>query len=228
MLAYAPSSDLLSYQTCRPQRLSDSTACRILGQLCQALEYLEICHVAHRDLKPENILVQSVNKSNNAVDTNIVIQLADFGWATWWRPDQRNETLCGTAEFCPPEMLEDKNSYASEYVDRWMLGVLTVELIEQATPFDDGNCRGIFDKIRTFRGMQLSKENQPPVYCNFVDRLLQREPNLRMSAAEALRHDFLRQDGADAADDTRTQVSATVAQRRQLFQHNGVSVQHRV
>ena len=64
VLAYAPSSDLLKYQTHhRTFRHGDDTVRKILVQLCQALQYLEICQVAHRDLKPENILVVSNHKT---------------------------------------------------------------------------------------------------------------------------------------------------------------------
>ena len=227
VLAYAPSSDLLKYQTRhRSLRHGDDTVRKILVQLCQALQYLEICQVAHRDLKPENILVVS-NHKTKFNDNDITIQLADFGWATWWRPHQRHKTLCGTAEFCPPEMLQQKNCYAAEYVDRWMLGVLTVEMIEQATPFDAGDRRSIFDKIRSFRSLVHTKENQPPGYENFVDRLLQCEPTRRMSAAEALEHDFLVKYGHNIAANTVAPVSPTVAQRRQLFQQATFSTQKR-
>lgn len=107
-----------------------------------------------------------------------------------------------------------------------MLGVLTVEMIEQATPFDAGDRRSIFDKIRSFRSLVHTKENQPPGYQNFVDRLLQCEPTRRMSAAEALEHDFLVKHGNNAANSASPR-SPTVAQRRQLFQQATVSSQNR-
>lgn len=144
----------------------------------------------------------------------------------------------------------NKISYAAEYVDRWMLGVLAVELVESQTPFrttDDGGKNNkkeaIFHKIRSFKGFAAvlaspNAENRSPDYVDFVERLLQREPAERMSAAEALGHRFLRpnhsaSNGNNSAASSSSNsniivpVSPTVAQRRQLFQsaiRNGVAV----
>jgi len=129
----------------------------------------------------------------------------------------------------------NKISYAAEYVDRWMLGVLAVELVESQTPFHAPAKKkdAIFEKICTFQGFAAAAsknkntENQSPDYVDFVDRLLQKEPSERMSAEEALEHRFLRQhnnattiNGAPVSANSTTIVplSPTVAQRRQLFQ----------
>jgi len=210
VLEYTQDSDLHNYMThrCRgTQRLA--TTQHILPQICAALHYLETVQVAHRDVKPENTLVHCNSNNNN----HITIKLCDFGWATWFRPQQRQTTLCGTTEFVPPEMLEHSASYYAEYVDRWMLGVMTIELVTASTPFSSGSSKDeIFDQIRGFRGIS-NKENQPPEYVDFVERLLQRTPHDRMSAAAAMEHSFLRSKRVPI-----TVASPTVAQRRQLFQ----------
>lgn len=108
----------------------------VLWQVCQAVAYLEQVSVAHRDIKPENIVV---------VDHTNTVKLADFGWACWFKPGQHHTTLCGTAEYLPPDLLR-KSGYDASYVDRWMVGVLAVELMEGSTPFlydvhgDEGIC----------------------------------------------------------------------------------------
>ena len=128
-----------------------------------------------------------------------------------------------------------------------MLGVVTVELVEERTPFQPANTTeekvavdAIFAKIRKFRpgrdiAASKSKENQDEQqpqqeqqqshtdedghshYLDFVERLLQHEPTERMAAAAALEHPFLQSSLRPHAAAT-TVHSPTVAQRRQLFQ----------
>lgn len=158
--------------------------------------------------------------ASTGIGNDVTVKLCDFGWATWWRPGQRRSTLCGTAEFVPPEMLTTTTNdsshtvawYAPEFVDRWMLGILAVELVDDTTPFapatdeEAENSQLTLAKIRRFRGRGVTvrcsdddeedhhqRRRRPAAdYADFVERLLRYEPEARMSAGEALEHRFLR------------------------------------
>lgn len=43
--------------------------------------------------------------------------------------------MCGTLDYLPPEMIEDKEH--TEKVDLWALGVLTYEFLVGKPPFED-------------------------------------------------------------------------------------------
>jgi serine/threonine-protein kinase Chk2 len=220
----------------RQQRLE---RCRLyLRQVTAALAYLDQLQVAHRDLKPENILV--------LMDRDTV-KLCDFGWAVWWQPGQFQQTLCGTAEYVVPEMLQgsnDERMYRAEFVDPWALGILAIELFQGASPFcitemdldvaeltEKNKQEIIFEKIRRFPGMVAKTipanemaDKEMSSFWDLVSRLVQIEPEGRISASEALEHDFLcPHDDTMMATRTGTTWRPTVAQRCQIFQKSNLA-----
>ena len=49
-------------------------------------------------------------------------------------PSNRRQTLCGTLDYLPPEMIEAKEHNAK--VDLWALGVLCYEFLVGSPPFE--------------------------------------------------------------------------------------------
>ena len=98
----------------KAQRFPEWQAAQYIAQMASALKYLHGKHVMHRDIKPENILVGLHGE----------IKISDFGWSVH-APNNRRNTLCGTLDYLPPEMIrpgrEDEKWY-SEKVDLWSLG----------------------------------------------------------------------------------------------------------
>ena len=271
VLEYTPHGDLKRHlfrnqYTNHGPSTNDAISRQVVLHMTQALAYLQTLQIAHRDLKPENILVTTVDHRSTATpsstsrnNTNYKFQLADFGWATWWRHNgRRHTTLCGTPEFVPPELLVHE-SYDPKWVDSWALGLLALEVRYGCTPFGGNATHDIFDKIRQFY-YQLSykdaalwfpsderddeddddeQQQQRANWRDFITGLLQRDPIERMTAQEALEHDYLQPPqepllSVDHAGDhdasTSSQVykptqcvqqklsSPSVAQRCQLFE----------
>ena len=54
------------------------------------------------------------------------VKIADFGMSVH-APSLRRQTLCGTLDYLPPEMIEKK--IHDEKVDNWSIGVLCYELL---------------------------------------------------------------------------------------------------
>lgn len=112
----------------REQRFPEWKAAQYIAQMASALKYLHKKHVMHRDIKPENILVGVHGE----------IKISDFGWSVH-APNNRRNTMCGTLDYLPPEMLKgaSKDNYYTEKVDLWSLGVLTYEFLVGEAPFED-------------------------------------------------------------------------------------------
>jgi aurora kinase len=112
----------------RENRFPEWKAAQYIAQMAAALKYLHKKHVMHRDIKPENILVGIHGE----------IKISDFGWSVH-APNNRRNTLCGTLDYLPPEMIKpgSQDNYYSEKVDLWSLGVLTYEFLVGEAPFED-------------------------------------------------------------------------------------------
>jgi serine/threonine protein kinase len=88
-------------------------------QIADALIYLHSKHVIHRDIKPENLLLGAFGE----------LKIADFGWSvhapslrflnvlhlikiefrtSFFHSFFRRQTLCGTLDYLPPEMVQNK------------------------------------------------------------------------------------------------------------------------
>lgn len=89
----------------------------------------------HRDIKPENLLLTLGGD----------VKLADFGWSVH-SPSLRRQTMCGTVDYLPPEMIENK-SYG-KYVDNWCIGVLCFEFLTGFPPFEAKNNDLTYDRIK--------------------------------------------------------------------------------
>jgi aurora kinase, other len=112
----------------KEHRFPEWKAAQYIAQMAAALKYMHKKHVMHRDIKPENILVGVHGE----------IKMSDFGWSVH-APNNRRQTMCGTLDYLPPEMLRPGSSdnYYNEKVDLWSLGVLTYEFLVGEAPFED-------------------------------------------------------------------------------------------
>jgi len=81
-------------------------------------------NIIHRDIKPENLL--------HSLGT---IKMADFGWSVH-APSNRRQTMCGTLDYLPPEMLKGPFGAYDNSIDIWSLGILAYELCSGRPPFE--------------------------------------------------------------------------------------------
>lgn len=141
--------------------------------LVSALEYLHGRGVLYRDLKLENLVL----------DADGYPKLIDFGLA---KPDatrtsERSSTMCGSAEYMAPEILQHK-SY-DQRVDLWSFGILLYEMLLGRTPFYHANHREQGRRI-------ISEPVQFPVdyehghssVCSLIKKLLEKDPVLRLAS----------------------------------------------
>ncbi|XP_012214774.1 aurora kinase C-like [Linepithema humile] len=123
ILEYAPKGELYKELNKQPnKRFDEERTANYVAQLADALKYCHSKNVIHRDIKPENLLLGA----------NGELKIADFGWSVH-APSSRRDTLCGTLDYLPPEMISGKTH--NHTVDFWSVGVLCYECLVGEPPF---------------------------------------------------------------------------------------------
>ena len=177
ILEYSPGGELYKKLT-HKGRFSERTSARYISDLALALDYCHKKHVIHRDIKPENLLIGAHSE----------IKIADFGWSVH-APTSRRNTLCGTLDYLPPEMVEGREH--DEKVDIWSLGVLLFEFLYGCPPFE---AEGHGATYRRISRVDLRFPLRPAVSDNAKDlirKLLVKNPKHRMKLSEIPNHPWV-------------------------------------
>ena len=157
-------------------RFSEARSAHYISQMASGLAYLHKKHVIHRDIKPENILL----------DLNGTLKISDFGWSVH-APSSRRQTICGTPDYIPPEMVE--NQAHNEKVDLWALGVLAFEFLVGSAPFTGANDATTYRRIAKI-DLRIPDYISPDAR-DMIERLLQHDPEKRLSLDKVLVHPWL-------------------------------------
>jgi len=157
-------------------RYDEKTAATYIRDVASALEYCHSKHVIHRDIKPENLLI----------DINGRIKIGDFGWAVH-SPANRRQTLCGTLDYLPPEMIDGHTH--DHNVDIWALGVLCYEFLTGRPPFESSNHKETYKKITNL-------EIKFPSYVqdgarDLIRKLLVKDPKKRLHLSQVSEHPWI-------------------------------------
>ncbi|KAL4986868.1 kinase-like domain-containing protein [Aspergillus falconensis] len=163
----------------KEHRFPEWKAAHYIAQMASALKYLHKKHVMHRDIKPENILVGIHGE----------IKISDFGWSVH-APNNRRQTMCGTLDYLPPEMLTSnpQGNFYNEKVDLWSLGVLTYEFLVGEAPFED---TPVMTQRRIQRGDMQVPSFVSPEAKDLIKRLLVLDPEKRISLDEIQKHPWI-------------------------------------
>ncbi|KAL1528037.1 hypothetical protein AB1Y20_009406 [Prymnesium parvum] len=166
------------------------------------LAAIHYCHqhgVVHRDIKMDNFIFTAEYGSAEAE-----LKLIDFGLAR--RITAGNETFddgFGTLDYMAPEMFlvwhQERRSrfkYDSK-VDLWALGIIVYQLLFGQMPFGLGDpeedALEVGDRIVFEPLTYPSDHGRSELARNFVEGLLQREPERRLTAEGGLTHTWIKQ-----------------------------------
>ncbi|KAI1828350.1 serine/threonine-protein kinase [Xylaria intraflava] len=177
ILEYAAGGEL--YKVLQKElRFSERRAAGYIAQVALSLLYLHSKNVMHRDMKPENILIGLHGE----------LKLADFGYSVH-APSDRRDTLCGTLDYLPPEMLQFGKPKYTKAVDQWTLGVLTYEFLTGEAPFEDTTVNT--QKRILKRDMKPLPASLSPEARDFVHSLLVLDASKRLSLKGVLNHPWI-------------------------------------
>eukprot|EP00271_Cylindrocystis_brebissonii_P019844 TRINITY_DN627_c0_g1_i1.p1 TRINITY_DN627_c0_g1~~TRINITY_DN627_c0_g1_i1.p1 ORF type:complete len:288 (+),score=60.15 TRINITY_DN627_c0_g1_i1:505-1368(+) len=160
------------------RQFSEKRSATYIASLARALLYCHSKHVIHRDIKPENLLMGLKGE----------LKIADFGWSVH-APSSRRQTLCGTLDYLPPEMVEGKDHDA--WVDVWSLGVLLYEFLFGVPPFE---AVGHSETYKRIVQVDLKFPSEPSVSAgakDLISRLLVKDPKQRLPLSAVLAHPWI-------------------------------------
>jgi serine/threonine protein kinase len=168
--------------------LDTTAALSLLKQLLAGISHLHANGICHRDLKKENMLM---TRPFGHPDARLV--LIDFSMASL-TPNM--SVPCGSARYLAPEVVNDGH-YGTPR-DIWAAGVIGYELLWGMYPFgyDFTPDADVIKAICSAAPVQVPPppsgsslvRRVPELACEVVRALLQKDPALRPTAAEALMH----------------------------------------
>nr|CAB3224784.1 aurora kinase [Phallusia mammillata] len=176
ILEYAPRGEMFK-ELMKQGRFNEELTATYIAELADALKYCHSKKVIHRDIKPENLLMGLRGE----------LKIADFGWSVH-APSSKRQTLCGTLDYLPPEMVEGKNH--DEGVDLWTLGILCYEFLVGKPPFESQSNQDTYKRIT-----QLQYTFPPHVSDGAKDlirKLLQRNPRHRLPLDDVMAHEWIK------------------------------------
>ncbi|KAJ4965564.1 hypothetical protein NE237_017413 [Protea cynaroides] len=160
----------------------------------QIVTVVHVCHfmgVMHRDLKPENFLLASR-------DNDSPLKATDFGLSVFIEEGKIYRDFVGSAYYVAPEVLS--RSYGKE-IDVWSAGVILYILLSGVPPFWGETEKAIFDAVIEGK-LDLESAPWPSISDSAKDlikKMLRHDPRKRITAAKALEHPWLKEDG-EASD----------------------------
>ena len=138
ILEYCPGGELYAdLKSSKGGHFTEEKSANYINQIIQAIKFMHSKDVIHRDIKPENLL-----------EHDGTIKLADFGWSVH-APSNRRQTMCGTLDYLPPEMVGRRRETYDKTIDIWGLGILTYEFCVGSPPFESNTQRETYDRIST-------------------------------------------------------------------------------
>ncbi|EFO26867.1 AUR protein kinase [Loa loa] len=177
ILEYAAGGELYKeLQKCG--HFDEERTAKLMFQMADALSYCHDKKVIHRDIKPENLLLGMFGE----------LKIADFGWSVH-APSSRRETMCGTLDYLPPEMVRGEKH--DDKVDLWSLGVLCYELLVGKPPFESKTHNETYKLIANVKYTFPCHVSEGAK--DLITKLLVKDPAARLPLRDVMEHPWIRQ-----------------------------------
>lgn len=170
-----------------------------MKDICEAVRHMHDRNVIHLDLKPENLLLQSQKPLYENHEPKV--KIVDFGLACKLDPHEICKISTTAIDYAAPEILE-KDSVGF-YTDMWAIGALTYTLLCGTPPFN--NCAADIKACQWSFDSNSSVFDKVSSECrDFIEKLLVKGKEKRMTAHECLEHPWLAQLSKPACDSSKT------------------------
>jgi len=192
------------------RHFSERHAADVMRTILDSMRYCHERNIVHRDLKPENIVY--------ATEAHEELVIIDFGDAKEVEEHSTHDDFVGTAFYLAPEAIRTREGWELKKSDMWTMGVIAYVLVTGRPPFWGRENKEIIRKIvrgnvRFPSTIKLSDECK-----DFILALLQKPPDKRLSAAEALKHPWITGESVSSLGEEVLYSLATFGTANQLKQ----------
>jgi len=204
VMEYCNGGDLADYLQTR-QTLSEDTIAIFFRQIAAAIRACHEHNVVHRDLKPQNILLSHPDKNNPRVQ-DIILKIADFGFARFLSDGVMAGTLCGSPMYMAPEVI--RSLQYDGKADLWSIGTIMYQCLTGKAPFQAQTPQAL--KQFYERNINLAPSIPSSTSRELTDlivRILKRNPKERIDYEEFFNHPFLTKSQPMPISSGRTQGS---------------------
>ncbi|GMT26005.1 hypothetical protein PFISCL1PPCAC_17302 [Pristionchus fissidentatus] len=191
----------------------------ILYQLLRGLKYIHSANVMHRDLKPSNLsltsscdltvldfgLARTVEKVPHGMSTYVMTRWYRSPEVIYWKIGSYDKQAdvwsvgCIAAEMMINQPLFPGESTNSQYdMITALCGAPDEELLQKIEDNNSQTIRAVIDKISNRRPRQNFSQyfrnlnpELPDDAIDFLDKMLQLDPERRLTVQQALEHDYL-------------------------------------
>src|SRR5712692_5962477 len=184
---------------------------RIMGELCDALDFAHTAGIIHRDIKPGNVML----------DAQMRTKLTDFGVARVQDSDKTSVertqagTMVGTPAYMSPEQIT--GGTIDKRTDVFSAGIILYQFLTGEKPFTGSGAWTIAKKIIQEEPALPSSLNNsvPPLFDAVVNKALAKDPEQRYQSARdlAIRLRKALDGKADAEDDSDKTVVGPITAR---------------
>lgn len=183
------------------KKFTEKDAADAAYQMLLSLAYLHNHGMVHRDIKLENFLYEKKEGDH--------LKMIDFGFSKILvDPSIKMKMSCGTLSYVAPEVL------AKDYTnkcDTWSLGVVVFILICGYMPFSGDDKKQITDIKQGAFTQKEAFRKLSPTASDFLRKLICVNVGQRLSAEDALNHEFITKRSDRAAAAASAEVDDSVA-----------------
>ncbi|KAA6377232.1 MAG: putative inositol-requiring enzyme-1, partial [Streblomastix strix] len=162
----------------------------------QILEGMRVFHyfgLVHRDIKCDNILLHCPPGSGR-----VHAKISDFGFAKKENVINELTYLKGTLQYMGPELFQQKIR-ATQKVDIYAVGITFYRLLTHKYPINCTSYQEQKQKIKSMKKIEKPEEIKEEILWDLLSKLLEFDPDKRITAEQALEHPFFT--GREAASD---------------------------
>lgn len=166
------------------QRLAEKSCRYFLRMLAEAMAYLRENNISHFDLKPQNLLL-----TRDAVNSVYILKLCDFGFASI-SEEEEELGIKGSPLYMGPEIIITGKYDAR--ADLWSIGVIFYECLFGKAPYSSKTIEELIEKVKNKQQIDYPPNSKISSECeDLLTRLLQHDPDKRISFQDFFNHDFV-------------------------------------